>query len=127
MVNFDPETLGLWDDTAEVHIETTRGDQAPVHRTIIWIVVDDQDAYVRSVRGPTGRWYRELQANPHGAVHAGGGRVAVDAQPASDPATVARVSALLRAKYEERWPGPTAAMVREEVLPTTLRLTPGTE
>ena len=31
---------------------------------------------------------------------------------------------LLRQKYERRWPGPTASMLREETLPTTLRLTP---
>jgi hypothetical protein len=95
-----------------------------VHRTVIWIVVDGDSAYVRSVRGPAGRWYRELRANPHGAVHAGGHRVAVEAQPAVDAATVKRVSDLLRRKYERWWPGPTASMLREEVLPTTLRLTP---
>jgi hypothetical protein len=57
-------------------------------------------------------------------VIAGGRRVSVAAQPATDAATVARVSELLRAKYANRWPGPTDAMLRDEVLPTTLRLTP---
>jgi hypothetical protein len=125
-VSFDPATLALWNDTAEIQIETRRDDAAPVHRTVIWIVVDAETAYVRSVRGPAGRWYRELQVNPHGAVHAGGRRVAVEAQPANDAATVARVSSLLRDKYAKRWPTPTASMLREEVLPTTLRLTPAT-
>jgi hypothetical protein len=123
-VSFDAATLDVWRNTPEVEIETTRGGGAPVHRTVIWIVVDGDTAYVRSVRGPAGRWYRELRANPEGAIHAGGSRVAVDAQPAEDAATVSRVSDLLRAKYQRRWPGPTDSMVRNEVLPTTLRLTP---
>jgi hypothetical protein len=122
-VSFDAGTLARWAETPEVEVETSRGGDAPVHRTVIWIVVDGDDVYVRSVRGPAGRWYRELTANPHGAVHAGGLRVAVDAQSAADDATVARASALLRQKYGQSSPGPTARMVRDEVLPTTLRLT----
>jgi hypothetical protein len=123
-MTFDPETLALWHDTAEIQIETSRGGDAPVHQTVIWIVVDGDAAFVRSVRGPAGRWFRELQANPHGAVLADGQRVAVAAQPANDAASVARVSELLRDKYAKRWPGPTGSMLRDEVLPTTLRLTP---
>ena len=126
-MSFDTDTVKTWDQTAEVEIETSRGAGAPVHRTVIWIVVDGDQAYIRSVRGASGRWYREMVANPHGAVHAGGRRVPVVAQSANDPATVARVSELLSRKYQDRWPGPTAAMLREEVLPTTLRLTPDTE
>ena len=123
-MSFAPETLASWNRTPEIEIETSRGGDAAVHRTVIWIVVDNDRAYVRSVRGPAGRWYRELTANPHGAVHAEGRRVAVDAVPVEDGATVSRVSDLLREKYERRWPGPTASMLREEVLPTTLRLLP---
>jgi len=126
-MSFDPDTLETWDQTAEIEIETSRGEGAPVHRTTIWIVVDGDQAYVRSVRGASGRWYREIVANPHGAVIAGGRRVPVQAQSASDPATVARVNELLSRKYQDRWPGPTAAMLREEVLPTTLRLAPDTQ
>jgi hypothetical protein len=122
-VSLTPETLALWERTPEIEIETSRGNGAPLHRTVIWIVVDGQVAYVRSVRGPAGRWYRELRANPHGAVHAANQRVAVDAQTVSDEPTIGRVSDLIRQKYEQRWAGPTASMVRDEVLGTTLRLT----
>src|SRR5437660_1140982 len=113
-MSFDAETLELWQRTAEIEIETSRGDGAPVHRTVIWIVADGDNAYVRSVRGPAGRWYRELRANPRGAVHAGGKRVEVVAEEASDPAAIERVTELLRQKYEQRWPGPTASMLRDE-------------
>ena len=122
-VSLTSETLALWERTAEVEIETSRGSGAPLHRTVIWIVVDGDAAYVRSVKGTAGRWYRELRANPHGAVHAASQRVAVDAHTVSDEPTIGRVSDLLRQKYEQRWAGPTASMVRDEVLGTTLRLT----
>jgi hypothetical protein len=122
--SFDQATLKIFDQTAEIDIETSRGDGAPVHRTTIWIVVAVDTVYVRSVSGPAGSWYRELVANPRGAVHAGGTAVAVQAHPANDPASVALVSDALNKKYLARWPGPTAAMLREETLPTTLRLEP---
>jgi hypothetical protein len=121
---FEKHTLSAFDQTAEVDIETSRGPGAPVRRTTIWIVVDGDEAYVRSVRGPAGRWYRELVAHPEGAVHVDGTRVPVRVEPATDPATVARVSEALNHKYLSRWPGPTAAMLREDTLPTTLRLKP---
>ncbi len=122
-MTFDADTLARWSSTPEIEIETSRAADAPVHRTTIWIVTDGDTAYVRSVRGPQGRWYRELRANSHGAVHAGGHRVPVAAEPVSDRATIERVSELLSDKYAARWPGPTASMLREDVLPTTLRLT----
>jgi hypothetical protein len=123
-MTFPADTLSAWDKAAEIEIETSRGSDAPVHRTTIWIVVDGDTAYVRSVRGPAGRWYRELVANPTGAVHLDGQRVPVRAVPASDTDTVERVSTAIDRKYRERWPGPTASMLREDTLPTTLRLEP---
>jgi len=123
--SFDPDTLQTLDRTYEIDIETSRGENAPVHhRVTIWIVVDGDAAYVRSVRGPTGRWYRELMANPHGAIHVGGRRIPIVAEPAADAESIARVTDALKRKYEPRWPGPLAGMLREQVLPTTVRLKP---
>jgi hypothetical protein len=123
-VSFDPESLALWQRTLEIEVETSRGSGAPVHRTVIWIVVDGDAVYVRSVRGKAGRWFRELGANPQGAIHADGRRVAIHAEAAVDRPTVDRVSQLLKDKYERTSPGPTASMVREDILETTLRLLP---
>ncbi len=95
-----------------------------MHRVTIWIVVDGDSAYVRSVRGPTGRWYRELSANPRGAIHVGGRRLDIVAEPATDADSITRVSDALRRKYEPRWPGPLAGVLREQVLPTTMRVKP---
>ena len=61
---FDPDILERFQTEEEVRIGTSRGPDAPEHRTIIWIVVSDGDVFVRSVRGPRGRWFRDLQADP---------------------------------------------------------------
>lgn len=120
----DPETLSLLDKIQEVHIETRRDEDSPVHRTIVWVVVVEGEVFVRSVRGPKGRWYREISANPDGALHAGDRRIPVRAAPATDGPTTEAVSDAIRSKYEGDWPGPTAAMVRSDVLTTTLKLSP---
>ena len=121
---FDRNTLDSLDRTAEVDVETSRSEGAAVHRVTIWIVVDGDMAYIRSVRGPAGRWHRELLANSRGAIHVGGRRLGIRAQPIDDTATITRVSDALKRKYEQRWPGPLASMLRDEVLSTTMRLEP---
>jgi hypothetical protein len=124
IATFDADTLQTLDRTDEIDLETSRSDGAPVHRVTIWIVVDGDAAYIRSVRGPAGRWHRDLLANPRGAIDVGGHRVPFQAAPVDDPATIARVSDALKRKYEQRWPGPLAGMLRAEVLPTTVRVQP---
>jgi hypothetical protein len=122
--SFDPETLSLLDDAEEVYIETSRNVDSPEHRTIIWAVVAGDEVFVRSVRGGKGRWYQRISAHPDGALLVGDTRIPFRAAPATDTATVDAVSEAFRSKYEEAWPGPTAGIVRSEVLPTTLKLSP---
>jgi hypothetical protein len=120
----DPETLDALDRTEEVHIETRRDASSPAHETVIWAVVVDSGAFVRSVRGGKGRWYREASANPDVTFRVDDRRVPVRAVPETDARTIEKVSGAIREKYGASFPGPTAAMVREEVLATTLRLLP---
>jgi hypothetical protein len=122
--SFATETLGLLDETEEVHIETRRDEDSPEHRTIIWVVVVEGEVFVRSVRGPKGRWYREISSHPEGALHVEDTRIPVRAAPATEQSTVEAVSDAMKSKYEQSAPGPTAAMVRPETLPTTLKLSP---
>jgi hypothetical protein len=120
---FDPDILERFRTEEEVRIGTSRGPDAPEHRTIIWIVVDDRDrVLVRSVRGPRGRWYREALANPECMVWIGHDGVAVRAERASDPDRVTAATEALSAKYA-RDPS-LRSMVREDVLETTLELVP---
>lgn len=118
---FDDETLQLLDSTEEVRIET-RSAGGDEHRTIIWIMVDGQDVYVRSVRGERGRWYRELRVNPQAALRVGERRIAVRAVPATDERSIEACNEALRRKYTGI-PG-FEPMFRDHTLPTTLRLLP---
>ena len=122
-MNFDKETLAALRETDEVEIETVSG-TGVVHRTIIWIVADEHDAYVRSVRGNGGRWYGELRDRPDGAIVLADTRLPFRAAAAIDPVSVERVSDLLRAKYGRSSAASTESMLEPETLPTTLRLEP---
>jgi len=50
-MTFPRDVLDLWDQTDEIDIETSRGEGLAVHRTTIWIVVDGDEAFIRSVPG----------------------------------------------------------------------------
>jgi hypothetical protein len=107
-----------------VRIETRRENASPEHRTIIWVVVVEGEVFVRSLRGPRGRWYREISSNPEGALHVHDDRLPVHAAHATEGAIVDAVSAAFRSKYQQSSPASTEAMVRPETLPTTLKLSP---
>lgn len=127
MTAFEPELLVALGEAREVIVETSHGPGQPVRETIIWVVVDDADrVLVRSVRGPRGRWYRELLANPWGALRIGASRVPVRAEHAGDPDRVASCTRALEMKYRSARAS-LAAMVRDDVLGSTLQLTPVSE
>lgn len=120
---FPADVLARWREEPEVRVETSLGPDAQVHRVIIWIVVDDAGRpFVRSVRGATGRWYREATATGQGAILTRTDRVPVAFEPASDAERVESCSAALASKYT----GDPAVvpMLRNEVLGTTLQLRP---
>jgi hypothetical protein len=120
-LTFDRDDLDLLARTAEVDIETHAAD-GTVHRTIIWVVVTEGIPYIRSYRGATARWYREIVADPLGAIIASDRRIEVQAVPAVDAASVDACSRGLEAKYAGD--PATPAMVAPKVLDTTLRLEP---
>ena len=64
---FAADVIKRFDETKIVEIETV-SPKGTKHSVPIWIVVVDGVPYVRSVRGPKGRWYRELLANGEGAI-----------------------------------------------------------
>ena len=120
-MRFEESDLAAMADRKEVRIET-RSAGGETHRTIIWIVERDGDVYIRSVRGPRGRWYREALAEPSVAVHVDGRRVPAKAVPAPDPASIEACSEGLRAKYRRSYS--LASMLAPDVLPTTIKLVP---
>ena len=122
MPNFAADQLSTFAAADEVEIETRARPGSPVHRVIIWVVVDDGEVYLRSVRGPRGRWFRELIAAAEGALHVAGIRHRVRAELAADDISIERCSRGLESKYA-RDPA-LRTMLRVETLPTTIRLEP---
>ena len=119
---FAPADLAALDAAVEIEIETRAAADAPLHRTIIWVVTDGPDAFIRSVRGSVARWYREAIAHPLVVVHAAGRALPTRVVPSPDASSVARTSAALLRKY----PGADglAEMLVPDTFPTTLRLEP---
>jgi hypothetical protein len=119
MLKFDAATLRELHDVKEVAVRTEKHPETAV---VIWLVVADDEVFVRSVRGIKGRWYKDLAAGGSATLEFAGRRLAVQALPASDAQSVARASREYLRKYQ---PSPYAqSIVRAEVLPTTLRIEP---
>jgi hypothetical protein len=119
-VNWGSNALGLLADVEEVEVETTRPDGSRL-RTVIWVVVDGDDVFVRSVRGDRGRWWQAATDRPDEvALLVGGHRVEVRALPATDEGSVTRCSEALGRKYAGD--PSTPSMLKSQVLATTLRL-----
>jgi hypothetical protein len=120
-MRFASDDLALLADTEEIEIETARPD-GPPHRTIIWIMVDGDDVFVRSVNGTGARWYREATANPSVTIHAGDHVLQARTIAAPDADSVARVNDALVRKYT----GITGLteMLVPDTFETTLRVEP---
>jgi hypothetical protein len=119
MANFDADTLRELRHIQEIAIRT---EKHPKSAVVIWVVVADDEVFVRSVYGVRGRWYRDLAAGGPATLEFAGRRLAVQAIPATDPAAIALASREYLRKYQ---PSPYAqAMVKSEILSTTLRLEP---
>lgn len=120
-MRFEPADLALLAEAEEVEIETARSGGQP-HRTIIWIVVDGDDVFVRSVNGSRARWYREAVADPAVTIHIARRALPARAVPAIDPSSVQRTSDILAQKYGANPAMP--SMLVPEIFDTTLRLVP---
>ncbi|HEY4228160.1 MAG TPA: DUF2255 family protein [Candidatus Limnocylindrales bacterium] len=120
-MTFAESDLAALDAAEEIEIET-QADGGIVHRTIVWPLVRDGVVYLRSYKGPAGRWYREAIAQPTVAMHVDGRRIAGTAVPAADASSMDACSAALREKY--RGDGSLRAMLAPDVLPTTIRVVP---
>ena len=122
MASFPADVIKRFDETKVVDIET-RSAKGTKHSIPIWIVVVDGVPYVRSVRGPAGRWYRELLARGEGAVVVGGKRTPVKATHDQSKTAIDATSEALRRKYKSSGES-LASMLKADVLDTTVRLEP---
>ena len=120
-MTFEESDLDLLATAKEIRVET-RSRSGEVHKTIVWPLVRDGVVYLRSYRGPGGRWYREALADPSIALLFDRRRLPARAVPATDDASVEACSAALRDKYRRSYS--LEAMLVPAVLPTTLRIEP---
>ena len=103
-----------------MHEVAIRTEKHPKTAVVIWVVVANDEVFVRSWLGNKGRWYRDVAAGGPATLEFGARRLAVQAIPEHDPDAVAKASRKFLKKYQ-----PSAhaqEMVRSEILPTTLRL-----
>jgi hypothetical protein len=118
-MTFDAATLELLRTTPEVCILAGRNKARPV---TIWIVVVDDAVFVRSVRGPRGKWNTAARADGQATLEVDGRQLPVQVAPVGDAATVDAVGRAFLTKYAA---SPYAkSMAAPETLPTTLRLDP---
>jgi hypothetical protein len=124
MATFPPDVRARLDKVREIEIETTRK-SGRQRRTIIWIVVDGDDVFIRSEYGNDGWWYRDALERPAATVRprdGGSEAIAVQAIHATDQESIERCSAAIRRKY--RPGGSVDIMTRSPALESTLRLEP---
>jgi hypothetical protein len=116
---FDAATLASLHSAKEVRIRTSRHRNRGV---VIWIVVADDAAFVRSVRGPTGKWFVAAAADGQATLEVGDRQLPVRVIPVADHDTIEAVSQAFLTKYAT---SPYAqSIVSPATLPTTLRLDP---
>jgi hypothetical protein len=119
VTKFDADTLRELRRVREVAIRT---EKHPKTAVVIWVVVADDEVFVRSWLGAKGRWYKDLAGGGFATLEFADRRLAVQAIPASEPTAVARASREFVQKYQSN--AHAEEMVRAEILPTTLRLEP---
>src|SRR5215472_16763126 len=72
MTNFDADTLQELRDVRELRIRT---EKHPKTAVVIWVVVADDEVFVRSWLGAKGRWYRDLATGGPAALEFPGRRL----------------------------------------------------
>src|SRR5215469_7499463 len=87
MAKFAAATLRELRDLREVVIRT---EKHPKSAVVIWVVVADDELFVRSVRGDKGRWYRDLAAGGLATLVWVGRRLEVRAYPVHDAEAIER-------------------------------------
>jgi hypothetical protein len=120
-VRFEDSELARLGETQEIEIET-RSPSGAVHQATVWPLVRDGVVYLRSYKGPAGRWYRDILDDPSITLSGDGFRIEGRAAVADDPESIDACSEALREKYPESHS--LAAMLVDDVLPTTVRIEP---
>ncbi|MGI5239383.1 DUF2255 family protein [Dactylosporangium sp. CA-139066] len=88
----------------------------------IWVVLVDDDAYIRSAFAHRSGWYRSVCAGAAVEIEAAGTILPVRLEPVNDPELVRRISKGYREKYALSWPGPVETITGGAASATTMRV-----
>lgn len=123
MTQWTSDELTRIGSAEEVQIASLRHDGTLRKPVTVWVVLDGDNLYVRSVKGPNGAWYRGVQEIHEGRIRAG--RVEKDVTfEDADHDIDDEVDAAYRAKYR-RYAGPILnSVLTPEARSTTTKLLP---
>jgi hypothetical protein len=107
----------------EVQITSRRPDGTLRKPVTVWVVRDGDDLYLRSVKGPTGGWFRGTQERHEGRVHAGGVEKNVTFVDA-DQKVENEVDAAYRTKYRRYAGRVLNSVLTPQARSTTTKLVP---
>jgi hypothetical protein len=116
---FGPATLAALNAEREMRIRTDDGRK---RGTVIWVVVVQGHVYARSVQGEQGKWYQSTVRDGRAVLQASGRNIPTAVHRVTDPGVIEAISSAYLTKYADSEYA--QAMVRPEVLGTTVRLDP---
>jgi hypothetical protein len=125
MTAWTSDELAKIGNAEELELASRRRDGSLRKPVTIWVVRHGDDLYVRSWRGPTGRWFRGAQQTHEGYIRAGGVDKDVTFVDADDNIND-QIDAAYRTKYRRYADSYVPPMISPEARATTLKLVPRT-
>ncbi|TMG64841.1 MAG: DUF2255 family protein [Chloroflexi bacterium] len=123
MMRWSSDQLDKVGRAEEVQIASVRSDATLRKPVTVWVVRHGDDLYVRSVRGPSGSWFRGVQEKHEGRIRAGGVQQDVTFVEA-DHDINDEVDAAYQAKYRRYAGSILNSVLTPEARSTTLKLVP---
>jgi hypothetical protein len=122
MTGWTTDELDRIGDAEELEIAARRSDGCLRNPVPIWVVRVGDELYVRSWRGPNGRWFRTAHASREGHISASGVERDVELRNGCESVNDA-IDVAYREKYG-RYPSYVPPMIARRARATTLRLVP---
>jgi len=123
MSEWTSEDLTRIGNAEEVQVTSRRGDGTLRKPVTIWVVRDGDSLYVRSVKGPTGAWFRGTQERHEGRIRGGGADQDITFVDA-DHDIGDKVDAAYRAKYRRYAGSILNSVLTPQARSTTTKLVP---
>jgi len=107
----------------ELHISTMRPDGSLRNPVTIWVVRANNDLYIRSVKGPEGKWFRHALERHQSRIDAGGVSKDVAFEQADDSVKAA-IDKAYQDKYHQYGDRIVGSTLTSQAKAATLKLIP---